>query len=86
MTIIYGKCGNACEICMNYASKCMGCPAENEDNPGIYDCLFYNCAVDKGVDSCLSCVEYPCKLTVGLSRSYCPIHSKEQMQSSEGGH
>ncbi|TFH40981.1 MAG: hypothetical protein E4G94_08675 [ANME-2 cluster archaeon] len=42
--------------------------------------MIYNCATDKDVKSCLSCVEYPCKLITGISRSYCPVHSLKVKQ------
>lgn len=74
---MYGKCGNACEICNKYVVTCRGCLAENAENSETINCLFYNCAFKKNVKSCLSCAEYPCRLTRGVSRAYCPIHSIE---------
>ncbi|MBE0522843.1 MAG: DUF3795 domain-containing protein [Methanosarcinales archaeon] len=71
----YGKCGNACELCIHYDLSCNGCLAENKDKSKIYNCIIFDCATDKKVQSCLSCIEYPCDLIRGLSRSYCPIHS-----------
>jgi len=78
----YGKCGNACEICRYYKSTCNGCQIENAENPGKYNCLLFNCAVKKDVQSCFSCLDYPCKLSRGISKSYCPIHSINDLASS----
>ena len=71
----YGKCGNTCQICMHFDLTCKGCLVENENNPDTYNCVIFDCATIKCVQSCLSCIEYPCSLIKGLSRGYCPIHS-----------
>ena len=71
----YGKCGNACEICMHFDSGCKGCQIENESDLIDYNCVIYKCAIEKNVQSCFSCGEYPCKLVTGISKSYCPVHA-----------
>lgn len=76
----YGKCGNACQICMHFDLTCRGCLAESEDNPDTYNCVIFNCATNKNVQSCLSCIDFPCDLIESLSRDYCPIRSKKHLQ------
>ena len=70
----YGKCGYACSICMHFKNECSGCEMEMESHPGFHTCVIFSCAVEKNVDSCLSCGDYPCRLSRGINRSYCPIH------------
>ena len=83
MIISYGKCGIACEICPDYGSLCKGCQIENEENPDIYNCAIFICAADKNVQSCLSCIEYPCPLIKGLSKAYCPVNSVKRLQATQ---
>ena len=79
----YGKCGKTCEICMYYDRVCKGCLIENEKHPDIYNCIIFDCATDKNVQSCLSCPDNPCDLLKGLSKAYCPIHSKNFLPDFE---
>ncbi len=79
----YGKCGKACEICMYNGLVCNGCLIENENYPDTINCLIYKCATDKNIQSCLSCLEYPCDLVKSLPWDYCPVHVKNFLQDAE---
>ena len=76
MDIEIGKCGLACEICKNYNNGCLGCIKENNDKQL---CVIYKCANKKDIQYCLQCEEFPCKLILGISKSYCPIFSRIQL-------
>ena len=52
---VIGACGVACSVCKYYLSgECPGC----RELP----CPIRLCAEKKGVKSCLTCKEFPCKL------------------------
>jgi hypothetical protein len=70
MDILIGRCGLACEVCKNFNHGCFGCEEENRLKS---TCLIFNCAEEKRIQYCLRCIEYPCKLMRGLSKSYCPV-------------
>jgi hypothetical protein len=78
----YGKCGKACEICMYLGLVCKGCLVENENNPDL-NCVIYDCAIKINIQSCLSCLEYPCDLVKSLSWAYCPVHVNLFLQDAE---
>ena len=67
------RCGLACEICKHFNKECLGCEKENSFSNR---CLIFNCSKEKNIKYCLQCKEYPCRLMVGLSKSYCPIYSE----------
>jgi len=72
--ITIARCGVACEACIRFIhGQCSGCEMENTQRTR---CLIFNCAKEKNVNICLQCPECPCKLMVGLSRAYCPVHSE----------
>jgi hypothetical protein len=72
MVVAIARCGLACEVCMHFDLKCLGCEKENSFNSR---CPIYDCSKEKKIKYCLECMEYPCKFMVGLSKAYCPIHS-----------
>lgn len=83
MSKVYGKCGKACEICMYCGLVCKGCIEENKNFPQILNCVIFACATNKNVESCLSCLEYPCDLLKSLPRTYCPVHVKNFLADLE---
>ncbi|MFU8767298.1 MAG: DUF3795 domain-containing protein [Candidatus Methanoperedens sp.] len=78
MDIIIGKCGIACGVCKNYNNGCLGCEKENSQNDL---CLIFRCAEEKAIRYCLQCGTYPCSLMRGLSKSYCPVFSKIEINT-----
>ena len=48
-------CGLACVLCSN--TDCSGCVSEIACGK---DCAIGKCAVEKGVDGCYACPDYPC--------------------------
>ena len=50
-----GYCGLACVLCSN--ADCPGCAAKID---GGEDCTIGKCAIEKGVDGCYACPDYPC--------------------------
>jgi len=67
------RCGIACNVCRFFDQDCPGCEMQNKFN---INCLIYNCSFEKDIRYCPQCMEYPCKLMVGLSRAYCPVYSE----------
>jgi hypothetical protein len=51
-----GFCGDFCGKCPNYPVECRGCVPE-----GHQDCHFVHCCLDKGIEHCGLCVEFPCQ-------------------------
>jgi len=51
-----GYCGLACVVC-SY-EDCPGCEAKIA---GGHDCALGKCAVNKAVDGCYACGDYPCE-------------------------
>ena len=64
-------CGISCEVC-KFKPTCGGCvpgtdPAAPERAKQLREmmgapCPVFECAIKKGVDYCLSCPEFPCKV------------------------
>ena len=57
--VLVSYCGLTCEFCRAYSGmggSCGGCDAHAEE------CEFAKCARRKGVVTCLSCAEFPCRL------------------------
>jgi hypothetical protein len=73
MDISIGRCGLACEVCKHFNQDCQGCEKENRLK---HACLVFNCAEEKNTRYCLQCMEFPCNLMRGLSKSYCPVYSQ----------
>lgn len=65
-----GFCGDYCGKCPNYSDKCSGCiPSLHED------CYFVKCCLEKGIEHCGFCNDFPCKKLsefVPDDRSECP--------------
>ena len=76
MDIEIGKCGITCGICKNYNNGCLGCIKENNDKS---ICIIFKCANENDVQYCLQCEEFPCNLSRGLSKSYCPVFSRIEL-------
>jgi len=51
-------CGLYCGACST--PGCNGCKILNE-NHWDPDCKFIKCAMERGIEACAFCVEYPCK-------------------------
>ncbi len=57
--VLISYCGIVCEYCPAYRlGKCPGCDAHAEY------CEFIKCTKRRGVDNCLLCSEFPCKLHI----------------------
>ena len=82
-------CGICCEVCAAY-EKCGGCPCGTDPSVpqrlerikemmGAY-CPVLKCAMEKKVEYCLSCKEFPCevhyKWEIPYSRKILDLHSK----------
>jgi len=80
MTVTIARCGLACEICNNFNMECLGCENENSNNKR---CVIFNCSTEKNIKYCLQCNEYPCRLMIGLSKSYCPIYSEIKLKKTK---
>ncbi len=71
MILLPGACGIACETCM-LKEKCGGCVSGTDpDAPRVLErmkrgignpCPVLKCAIEKGVEYCLKCPEFPCKV------------------------
>jgi len=49
-------CGDYCGKCPNYPEKCHGCV------PSVHmDCYFVKCCLEKGIEHCGFCEDFPCK-------------------------
>jgi len=82
--MIVGICGIACEICpLRVKGKCEidGCvPGTDEKAPEKLEklkaagktCEIMECAIQKKVDYCLSCEEFPCEIHYRQS-PYCEV-------------
>lgn len=69
--ITIAKCGLACEVCLHFINRdCLGCVKENELN---IRCLIFKCTVEKNIQYCIQCMEFPCKFMQGISKAYCPV-------------
>ncbi len=55
--VIYSYCGLICSYCKALLSGfCEGCDAH------VDECLYAKCARSRGVKTCLSCRDFPCRL------------------------
>jgi hypothetical protein len=54
----YGPCGLYCGACG--AEDCGGCQSDRIDET-ITNCKFRGCTMEKGIDFCCYCDEYPCR-------------------------
>ena len=52
---------------------CLGCIKENDLNSR---CLIFKCAVEKNIQYCIQCMEFPCKFMQGISKAYCPVFTE----------
>jgi len=51
-----GFCGDFCGKCPNYPNDCLGCiPQDHED------CHFVRCCLDKAIEHCGLCEQFPCQ-------------------------
>jgi len=49
-------CGDYCGKCPNYPDKCHGCI------PSLHmDCHFVKCCLEKGIEHCGFCKDFPCE-------------------------
>jgi hypothetical protein len=72
--ITIAKCGLACEVCQHFINRdCLGCVKENELNSR---CLIFKCTVEKNIQYCIQCMEFPCKFMQGISKAYCPVFTE----------
>jgi hypothetical protein len=51
-----GCCGDYCGKCPNYTVECAGCVPEDHT-----DCHFVKCCLDKGIEHCGLCGDFPCR-------------------------
>lgn len=51
-----GFCGDYCGKCPNYPGRCGGCVAS--EHP---DCHFVSCCLERGIEHCGLCEEFPCR-------------------------
>ena len=77
MDLTIGKCGIACGLCKNFNNGCQGCEIENYSK---HACIIFNCAEKKKISYCQKCVEFPCNLMRGLSKSYCPVFTSIKIE------
>jgi len=49
-------CGDYCGKCPNYPEKCHGCVPSDH-----MDCYFVKCCLEKGIEHCGFCEDFPCK-------------------------
>lgn len=51
-----GFCGDFCGKCPNYPGECRGCVPDEH-----MDCFFVRCCLEKGLEHCGACEDFPCK-------------------------
>ena len=57
-------CGVYCGACPSYGKSCKGCSAEDikQQRKTKWYCKIRTCCYEKGLDFCIYCEEFPCKI------------------------
>ena len=64
--MLIGKCGFYCGACPTYiANNCNGCMEEHV----VGDCFSRDCVIEKGLDFCGQCTNFPCDDIINKSHS-----------------
>lgn len=57
-------CGVFCRACPSFDKTCKGCASDDSDQDRCskWSCKIRNCCYGKGLDFCINCDEFPCKI------------------------
>lgn len=93
--LLIAPCGINCRVCYAFQrskNKCSGCRAEDKDKPvSRVICKIKTCPkfIEKGIDYCGQCDEFPCKNLKNLDKRYqgkyfMSMISNQKMIADEG--
>jgi hypothetical protein len=55
--------------------RCLGCKSDLLASGCLHVCTIRPCAINKGVESCGACIEFPCAIVLGFSEDGVAHHS-----------
>jgi hypothetical protein len=71
---LFAPCGMNCLACyvhLKTKKPCDGCLGNDKNKPErCRTCEIKNCCIEKGIQYCFECNEYPCKRIKNLEKSY----------------
>ncbi len=72
---LLGKCGFYCGVCPTYISgSCTGCVDEHTEG----DCFTRDCVLEKGLEACPLCADFPCATII--ERERCTVLDKDWLR------